>query len=84
MTAVKEPAKIGLVPNQPKTPARAVRIDDATWEAIKAEAARRALPGGASDVVREALAKHLDQRVCDDHEFGTGPRCARCGARRSQ
>jgi hypothetical protein len=65
MTLVKEPAKIGDVPNQPKTPARAVRIDDETWEAIKAEAARRRLPGGASDVVREALAKHLSEADTD-------------------
>ena len=58
MTRVKEPAKIGLVPNQPKTPARAVRIDDETWESIKAEAERRKIT--ASDVVREALTKHLE------------------------
>jgi hypothetical protein len=65
MTEVKEPAKIGPVPNQPKTPARAVRIDDRMWKAIKAEAQRRRLPGGASDVVREALAKHLGIEVTD-------------------
>ncbi len=41
------------MPNQPKTPARNVRIDDGLWDAAKAKAATegRAL----SDVVRELL-----------------------------
>lgn len=47
-------------PNQPKTPARPVRIDDDTWDAVKAEAAERGVT--ASDVVREAIAEHLEQR----------------------
>ena len=48
---------MSTVPNQPKTPARAVRIDDATWDAVKAEAERRG--EHASDVVRRALAEYL-------------------------
>lgn len=57
MTPVQQSAKITSVPNQPKTTARAVRIDDETWDAVRAEAERRGLT--ASDIVREALAKHL-------------------------
>ena len=57
MTETRSPAKMSTVPNQPKTPARAVRIDDATWEAVKAEAERRGET--ATDVVRRALNAHL-------------------------
>lgn len=46
------------VPNQPKTPARAVRIDDALWRRVKTEAARRGET--PADVVRRALREHLD------------------------
>ena len=57
MTGTATTEKIGLVPNQPKTPARAVRIDDALWDAVKQEAARRGET--ATDVVRRALREHL-------------------------
>ena len=57
MTGNLSTAKIGFVPNQPKTPARAIRIDDATWDAVKADAQRR--EETATDVVRRALAEYL-------------------------
>lgn len=47
------------VPNQPKTPARAVRIDDVLWDRVKAEADRR--DETATDIVRRALREHLDR-----------------------
>lgn len=47
-------------PNQPKTPARPVRIDDDTWDAVKTEAAARGVT--ASDVVREAIREHLERQ----------------------
>ena len=45
------------MPNQPKTPARTVRLDDETWNAVRAKA--KADGTSASDVVRAALRKHL-------------------------
>lgn len=42
--------------NQPKTPIRAIRIDDATWGAAKVAASRRG--ESVSDVVRRALARY--------------------------
>lgn len=45
------------MPNQPKTPARSVRIDDDLWAAAQEEARREDVP--VSDVVRAALRKHL-------------------------
>lgn len=45
------------MPNQPKTPARAVRVDDERWDKVKAEAAQ--LDETASDVVRRALDEHF-------------------------
>jgi hypothetical protein len=50
----------GVSPNQPKNAARPVRIDDATWDAVKAEALERGIT--ASDVVREAIREHLDRQ----------------------
>ena len=41
------------MPNQPKTPARAVRIDDETWAELRAVADRDGVT--ASDVVRRAI-----------------------------
>lgn len=57
MTTSEQGDRLGGVPNQPKTPARAVRIDDATWDAVKAEAQARGET--AADVVRRAIAEHL-------------------------
>lgn len=57
MTGTGAAAKIRTVPNQPKTPARAVRIDDTLWDAVKQEAVRRGET--ATDVVRRALREHL-------------------------
>lgn len=50
----------GVSPNQPKTPVRALRLDDDTWDAVKAEAVERGIT--ASDVVREALQEHLERQ----------------------
>lgn len=47
-------------PNQPKTPARTMRIDDALWDAVKEEADRLGVT--PSDIVREALRKHLERQ----------------------
>jgi predicted DNA-binding ribbon-helix-helix protein len=44
---------VRAVPNQPKTPVRTVRIDDATWEALRAEAERREMT--VSDLLRELI-----------------------------
>lgn len=41
------------VPNQPKTPVRTVRLDDATWDWLKTEAERREMT--VSDVLRELI-----------------------------
>ncbi len=57
MTGTQQHCKDQPVPNQPKTPARAIRIDDATWDAVKADAQRR--EETATDVVRRALAEYL-------------------------
>jgi Ribbon-helix-helix protein, copG family. len=57
MTGTTATEKIEDVPNQPKTPARAVRIDDVLWDAVRQEAERRG--ENASDVVRRALREHL-------------------------
>lgn len=48
------------MPNQPKTPARAVRVDDETWDQVKAEAVERG--EYASDVVRRALQEYFAKK----------------------
>ena len=45
------------MPNQPKTPARTVRVDDELWNAVRREA--EAKGENVSDVVRQALRKYL-------------------------
>jgi predicted transcriptional regulator len=45
------------VPNAPKTPARAVRISDETWAALRDVAERKEMT--VSDVIRLALADFL-------------------------
>jgi predicted transcriptional regulator len=48
------------MPNAPKTPARAVRISDETWAALRDAADRNGVT--VSDIVREALADYLARR----------------------
>jgi hypothetical protein len=45
------------MPNQPKTPARTVRVDDELWDAARREA--EAKGENVSDIVRKALRKYL-------------------------
>jgi len=45
------------MPNQPKTPARTVRLDDELWNAVQAKA--EADGTSASDIVRKALKQML-------------------------
>lgn len=45
------------MPNQPKTPARAVRIEDGLWLAAQAKAAERGET--VSDVIRRALQRYV-------------------------
>lgn len=44
------------MPDQPKTPARAVRVDDTLWHAAQARAAQRGET--VSDVIRRALKRY--------------------------
>jgi hypothetical protein len=44
-------------PNQPKTPNRAIRIDNALWDAAQRKA--RSESRTVSEVVREALSKYV-------------------------
>ena len=61
MTFVKQRAKISPVsPNQPKTPMRGVRLPPALWDAVQREAQERGVY--ASDVMREAIAEHVERR----------------------
>lgn len=46
-----------MSPNQPRTPARTVRIDDATWSALQAQATRDGVT--VSEIVRAALAAYV-------------------------
>ena len=48
------------MPNQPKTPARAIRISDEVWIALRAIAGR--LDMSTSDVVRLAISDFLAER----------------------
>jgi predicted DNA binding CopG/RHH family protein len=45
------------MPNQPKTPARSVRVPDALWEAVKAKAEANGLT--VTDVIVRALEKYM-------------------------
>lgn len=45
-----------MSPNKPKTPLRAIRVDDALWEAVKAKAAEEGRT--VSDVIRAALLRY--------------------------
>ena len=48
------------MPNQPKTPIRAVRVGVALWEAAQATASERGET--VSDVVRRALEEYVTKR----------------------
>ncbi len=45
------------MPNQPKTPTRAVRIEDGLWSAAQQKAAERGET--VSDVIRRALQRYV-------------------------
>jgi predicted HicB family RNase H-like nuclease len=45
------------MPDQPKTPLRTVRVDDALWHAAQAKAAERG--ESVSDVIRRALTRYV-------------------------
>lgn len=45
------------MPNQPRTPNRVVRVDDALWRAAQERAAERG--EHVSDVIRRALARYV-------------------------
>ena len=47
------PGTIGLVPNQPKTPNRTMRIPDVEWDAWRAAAAEAGMT--VTDYVRDAV-----------------------------
>jgi predicted HicB family RNase H-like nuclease len=47
----------GAVPNQPKTPQRAIRVPDELWKSAQAIAKRQG--ESLSEVVREALAEYV-------------------------
>ena len=47
-----------MSPNRPKTPLRAVRIDDALWTAVSATAAAEGRT--VSDVIRELLRGYVN------------------------
>jgi predicted transcriptional regulator len=48
-----------LVPNQPKTPTRTVRIDDELWQAAQSAAARN--HESITDVIRKALRDYVSR-----------------------
>lgn len=50
-------ARLGRVPNQPKTPLRSFRIPDETYKAAQAKAAEKG--ESVSDVVRKALERYV-------------------------
>jgi predicted transcriptional regulator len=50
------------MPNQPKTPARGIRLPDTTWEALQREAeAKQQTP---SELVRAILGRHVKRQNC--------------------
>jgi predicted transcriptional regulator len=52
------------MPNQPKTPARSVRVGDDLWSAAKRTAAERG--EDVSDVIRQALARYVKRHASGD------------------
>jgi predicted HicB family RNase H-like nuclease len=51
------PARLGAVPNQPKTPMRSLRVADDLWAAAQVKAAARGET--LSDVIRKALERYV-------------------------
>jgi antitoxin component of RelBE/YafQ-DinJ toxin-antitoxin module len=47
------------MPNQPRTPARAVRVEDGLWQAAQQQAEQRGET--VSDVIRRALQRYIRQ-----------------------
>lgn len=47
-----------MSPNQPKTPMRALRMDDTTWDEVRAAAGRLGMT--VSDYVRGAILRRLE------------------------
>jgi predicted DNA-binding ribbon-helix-helix protein len=52
-----ESGTVAVVPNQPKTPVRTVRLSDELWERVRAIAAARKMT--VSDVLRELLERGM-------------------------
>lgn len=48
------------MPNQPKTPNRVIRVDEALWRAAKAKAAERGEV--LSEVIRDALKRYVARK----------------------
>lgn len=48
------------MPNQPKTPLRSIRVEEALWAAALAKAAERGET--VSDVVRRALQRYVNRK----------------------
>jgi predicted HicB family RNase H-like nuclease len=61
MTGTQQTARIGVVPNQPKTKNCVVRLAPDLREPMEEEARRRGL--SLSDVIREAVKEHNDRRA---------------------
>lgn len=57
---VYTPAKMGTMPNKPKTPLRSLRVSDEVWVAAQAKALEEGTT--VSDVVREALVKYAAKK----------------------
>lgn len=57
MGRVSTRGSVGLVPNQPKTPLRNVRVSDELWQAALLKAEERGET--VSDVVRRALERYV-------------------------
>lgn len=50
-------ARLRRVPNQPKTPARSLRVPDELWEDSRLIAEAEGFEGGVSGMVRDCLEK---------------------------
>ena len=61
MTGIQQTARIGRVPNQPKTKNCVVRLAPELREPMEQEARERGL--SLSDVIREAVKEHIERRA---------------------
>lgn len=67
------------MPNQPKTPARSVRVGVDLWDAAKKTAAANGET--VSDIINEALRRYVKgQGTCRRHMW-CHPPCSDCGGR---